>query len=212
MEPITRKEMYYAYMNGDTSVKLPAPVTREEKYLYALCMKGGSGGGTGGIDNITVNGVMQPVSGGTVDITVPTADDVDGFVDQKLSNMGLANVAEQLEQLSSLPDSVRTLDSSVTSLDNMVTDLNNTMSALDDRVISLESAESFLRGTVSDLWSAVIALNDGLSDLPDRMNTMEGTVGAIESDMGQLQQTFEQASAEITQQIEQLWQAISSLQ
>lgn len=45
MEPITRKEMYYAYLNGDTSVKIPEPITREEMYLYDLCVNGVAGGG-----------------------------------------------------------------------------------------------------------------------------------------------------------------------
>ena len=46
----TRKELYLSYLNGDTSVELPAPVTNEEHYLYELCMNK-SQGGTGGVSS-----------------------------------------------------------------------------------------------------------------------------------------------------------------
>ena len=46
--PITRKEMYLAYLAGDTSISLPEPVTRKEQFLYQACLTGGSGGSTGG--------------------------------------------------------------------------------------------------------------------------------------------------------------------
>ena len=42
---VTRKEMYYAYLSGDTSVVLPKPITNEEHYLYYLCTHVGTGGG-----------------------------------------------------------------------------------------------------------------------------------------------------------------------
>lgn len=42
---VTRQEKYLAYLNGDTSVVLPKPVTNVDYYLYNLCMKGGTGGG-----------------------------------------------------------------------------------------------------------------------------------------------------------------------
>lgn len=42
---VTSKEMYYAYLSGDTSVVLPKPITNEEHYLYYLCTHGGTGGG-----------------------------------------------------------------------------------------------------------------------------------------------------------------------
>lgn len=50
--PITRQEMYLSYLNGNTDIKLPKPITRIERYLYALCMNGGgSGGGGEGTNN-----------------------------------------------------------------------------------------------------------------------------------------------------------------
>lgn len=46
MEPITRKEMYLAAAAGQ-EVALPEPITREEKFLYKIAMRGGTGGGGG---------------------------------------------------------------------------------------------------------------------------------------------------------------------
>lgn len=45
-KPITRKEMYYAAILGDTT-QVPEPITREEQYLCAIAEQGGSGGGEG---------------------------------------------------------------------------------------------------------------------------------------------------------------------
>lgn len=45
ISPITREEMYLAYMAGDTSVVLPEPITRKEQFLYQACLNGGGGGG-----------------------------------------------------------------------------------------------------------------------------------------------------------------------
>lgn len=44
-KPITRREMYYSNMAGQ-STPLPDPVTREEQYLKEIAENGG-GGGTG---------------------------------------------------------------------------------------------------------------------------------------------------------------------
>lgn len=42
---LIRREQYYdAILNGTTD-KLPAPVTREDAYLFAIAKKGGGGGG-----------------------------------------------------------------------------------------------------------------------------------------------------------------------
>lgn len=49
--PITRQEMYLSYLNGNTGITLPEPITRIERYLYALCMSGGGGGGGQGDSN-----------------------------------------------------------------------------------------------------------------------------------------------------------------
>lgn len=46
MKPITREETYLAYAAGDTSLALPNPITRKERYLYALCRMVASGGAT----------------------------------------------------------------------------------------------------------------------------------------------------------------------
>ena len=45
ISPITREEMYLAYLAGDTSVVLPEPITRKEQFLYQACLNGGGGGG-----------------------------------------------------------------------------------------------------------------------------------------------------------------------
>ena len=39
-KPITREEMYLAYLTGDYTGELPKPITRKEKYLYKLCIDG----------------------------------------------------------------------------------------------------------------------------------------------------------------------------
>lgn len=46
-KPVTREEMYLAYLTGDYTGELPKPITRKEKYLYELCLKGMGGSGTG---------------------------------------------------------------------------------------------------------------------------------------------------------------------
>lgn len=78
-EPITRQEMYLSYLNGNTDIALPEPITRIERYLYALCMNGGGSGGLGGdgemnkINSIKVNGVTQSIAlDKSVNIKVPT--------------------------------------------------------------------------------------------------------------------------------------------
>ena len=38
--PKTRKEIYQAYLSGDTHLKLPKPVTRDEIILYNACING----------------------------------------------------------------------------------------------------------------------------------------------------------------------------
>lgn len=43
--PEKKKEYYLAYLTGLNDY-LPLPVTKEERYLYELCMNGGLGGGT----------------------------------------------------------------------------------------------------------------------------------------------------------------------
>lgn len=42
-KPVTREEMYLAYLTGDYTGELPKPITRKEKYLYELCLKGMGG-------------------------------------------------------------------------------------------------------------------------------------------------------------------------
>lgn len=41
--PITREEKYLAYLTGDYKADIPKPITRQERYLYELCLKGMSG-------------------------------------------------------------------------------------------------------------------------------------------------------------------------
>lgn len=52
LSPVTREEMYLAYLAGDTSVVLPEPITRKEQFLYQACLNGG--GGTEITDGIVV--------------------------------------------------------------------------------------------------------------------------------------------------------------
>ena len=60
-EPITRQELYLSYLNGNTDITLPEPITRIERYLYALCVSGGGGAISGNIINIA----KQKIEGGT---------------------------------------------------------------------------------------------------------------------------------------------------
>ena len=46
MKPITREETYLAYAAGDISLRLPNPISRKERYLYALCQIVAGGGAT----------------------------------------------------------------------------------------------------------------------------------------------------------------------
>lgn len=41
--PITREEKYLAYLTGDYKADIPKPITRRERYLYELCLKGMGG-------------------------------------------------------------------------------------------------------------------------------------------------------------------------
>lgn len=69
ISPVTREEMYLAYMAGDTSIVLPEPVTRKEQFLYQACLNGGSGGAAP---------VIQPISI-TENGTYEATDGVDGY-------------------------------------------------------------------------------------------------------------------------------------
>lgn len=60
-KPIQRKEMYLSYLNGNTDVAIPEPITRIDRYLYNICMNGGGGAISGNIINIATS----TISGGT---------------------------------------------------------------------------------------------------------------------------------------------------
>lgn len=51
----TKTEKYLAYLNGDTTIVLPEPETKVERYLYNLCLNGtgGSGGGASSWADLT---------------------------------------------------------------------------------------------------------------------------------------------------------------
>lgn len=42
-KPIMREEKYLAYLTGDYKADIPKPITRQERYLYELCLKGMGG-------------------------------------------------------------------------------------------------------------------------------------------------------------------------
>lgn len=68
MDPVTRTEQYLAAIaNMDSGAELPEPITREERYLYAVwqAVVNGGGGGEGGTTNYNaltnkpkINGVV----------------------------------------------------------------------------------------------------------------------------------------------------------
>lgn len=63
VDAVTRQEQYMQYMAGDSSVSLPEPVTRLEKYWYNIANRlgSGTGGGTGGdTDDGTGGGTVTP--------------------------------------------------------------------------------------------------------------------------------------------------------
>ena len=64
-KPITRKEMYYSAILGDTT-QVPEPITREEQYLCAIAEQGtgGGGGGGGGGESYTLPVASQDTLGG----------------------------------------------------------------------------------------------------------------------------------------------------
>lgn len=47
-KPITRKDMYLAFLCGVPDVQLPEPISREDIYLKYVADNGGVGGGSGG--------------------------------------------------------------------------------------------------------------------------------------------------------------------
>lgn len=64
-KPITRQEMYLSYLNSNTSITLPEPITRIERYLYTLCLNGsGAGGGGGTISGNIINIAVTSIIGG----------------------------------------------------------------------------------------------------------------------------------------------------
>lgn len=45
LDPVTKKERYYAYLTEENNSYPNNPETKEERYLHYLCENGGIGGG-----------------------------------------------------------------------------------------------------------------------------------------------------------------------
>lgn len=92
-EPITRKELFYSAILGNTAVEdLPEPVTREEVYLKAIAENGGGGGeGTRNYNQLTnkpkVNGVELSGNKTTEDL-LPIGDGLQFNEDGELEVTG----------------------------------------------------------------------------------------------------------------------------
>lgn len=95
MEPITRPEFYLAALVGEYAGELPDPVTRQDRYLYKLCMQGGGSGG-GGVTDGQVSAAIQKYFSEHVDVTLQksgyAADSyaVGQALDKKVSGKGIS--------------------------------------------------------------------------------------------------------------------------
>lgn len=100
ISPITREEMYLAYLAGDTSIALLEPITRKEQFLYQACLNGGSGGGGTEItDGIVVK--ARDADGYATEVDFYSGDGVvypKQFVGSEKSN-GIATAMRYLKKI-----------------------------------------------------------------------------------------------------------------
>lgn len=78
--PKTRKEIYWAYLSGDTHLELPRPVTRDEIILYNACINGAGvppAGGGGGAEQFVVNISADASSGSLVFVSDKTFSEIE---------------------------------------------------------------------------------------------------------------------------------------
>lgn len=111
--PITREEKYLAYLTGDYKADIPKPITRQERYLYELCLKGMGGEISPEEIQKAVNEYLEknPVEPGA---TTEQAQQIEqnktdiallkketGSLKEDLDNLNIANISSEYDILKS---------------------------------------------------------------------------------------------------------------
>ena len=78
-KPVTREEMYLAYLTGDYTGEIPKPITRKEKYLHKLCVDG---------IGASKEAIAEAVQTYLTDKGVGLDIDADGYVSLKVKEGG----------------------------------------------------------------------------------------------------------------------------
>lgn len=78
-KPVTREEMYLAYLTGDYTGEIPKPITRKEKYLHKLCIDG---------IGTSKEAIAEAVQTYLTDKGVGLDIDADGYVSLKAKESG----------------------------------------------------------------------------------------------------------------------------